>query len=104
MTEKENQSELAQVIALLIGYMNDKGQLPRLDKFIILKLYQEMLERRYKIPRIIDWNELLDLSIHAPPIDRPLWLHALSEIAKVNQKTEIVSQNFKKKPLLGGGD
>ena len=103
MSENQN-SELAEVIKILVNYMNGKGQLPRLDKFIILKLYQEMLEKRYKIPEIINWHELVQLSIHAPPIDRPLWLHALAELTKINQKTEIVSQNYKKKPLLGGAD
>jgi len=103
MSENQN-SELAEVLRILVKYLDGKGQLPRLDKYIILKLYQEILERRYRIPQIIDWNELVQQSIHAPPIDRPLWLHALAELTKINQKTEIVSQNYKKKPLLGGGD
>jgi len=94
-------SDLAQVIRILVEYMNGKGQLPRLDKFILLDLYQQAMMKVFNINQIVDWDKVIKLSIHAPPIERPLWLHALAEISKINNKTEIVSQQFKKKPLLG---
>ena len=95
-------SDLAQALKILVSYMNNKGQLPRLDKFILFELYIKSLCELYgcEEKEIIDIDKLVkEYSINAPAFEKPLWLIALSELAKLNQKTEIVTQLSKRKEL-----
>jgi len=94
-------SDLAQTIALFLEYMKGKGQLPHFDKFILLYLYQRALERRFKIPQIINWDEVVQMSINSPPLAPPLWLKAIESLTQINSRTEIVTQQFRKKGILG---
>ena len=101
MSVTPQSSDLAQTIALILEYMKGKGQLPHLDKFIILKLYQEALQKRFNIGEIINWKEVIEYSINSPIMAPPLWLKAVQSIANMNSRTEVVTQTFRKKPLLG---
>jgi len=101
MSQNNQASDLAQVISLMLEYMRDKGQLPHLDKFLLLKLYQKALEERFNIPEIVNWDDVIRYSINSPPLAPPLWLKAISSLANINNRTEIVQQTYRKKPLLG---
>lgn len=99
--QSQSTSDLAEALKLIISYINDKGQLPRLDVLILVKVGFEALSKYFDLNRneIIDFEELVRLSIHAPAINKPLWLQAISEISKINTKTEIVTEMRKGKRL-----
>lgn len=99
--QNQSTSDLAEALKLIISYINDKGQLPRLDVLILVKIGFEALARYFDLSpnEIINFEELIRLSIHAPAVSRPLWLQAISEISKINTKTEIVTELRKGKRL-----
>lgn len=93
--------ELSEALKILVTYLDGKGQLPRLDILILVKMGLEALSRIYDFPanEIVDFNELIRLSIHSPAVDKPLWLQAVGEITKINTQTQIITELKKRKPL-----
>lgn len=98
---QEYKGELSEALKILVSYLNGKGQLPRLDILLLVKMGIDALSYLYKFDsrELIDFYELIDLSIHAPPVGRPLWLEAIKEITKINTQTQIITELKKKKPL-----
>lgn len=98
----EYKGDLAEALSIIMEYMRGKGQLPRLDKFLVFYIGIQHLARLYCLheKEILDLDALVEkYSINAPPIETPLWLKAINEIAKINHKTEIITQVAKRKPL-----
>jgi len=93
-------SDLAQALRIMVEYMNNKGQLPPLDRVVYMILYERALEHFTK-REIINIDKLVELSIHSPAHRSPLWLEALKQLANINAKTEVITQVEKKKPILG---
>ena len=96
----EYRSDLAEALKIIVSYLNGKGQLPPLDKLILINMYSNAFKEVYGID-VIDLEKIIELSINSPSFVRPLWLQALAELAKINSKTEIITQTYKKKPLIG---
>lgn len=100
-SSQDYKGELSEALRILVAYLNDKGQLPRLDILLLVKLGLESLGLLYGFdPReLVDFHELIRLSIHSPAVERPLWLQAIGEITKINTQTQIITELKKRKPL-----
>jgi len=94
------QSDLAQALKILVEYLNGKGQLPPIDRVVYMILYEKALEY-FTGREIVNIDKLVLLSIHSPAYKKPLWLDALTQLAQINSKTEVITQVDKKKPILG---
>lgn len=94
-----SESDIAQVVKAMMEYARGKGQIPFMDRFILFYLILRSLEAWYNV-KIIDLEELVErYSINAPAIVKPLWIDFISEVAKINTKTEIITQLSKRKML-----
>jgi hypothetical protein len=95
-------SDIAQALKIIVEYSQGKGQLPRLDKFIIFWVGINSLCQLYNIDvkDIIDIDKLVkEYSVNSPMIEPPLWLKVIENMSKLNTKTEIITQLSKRKPL-----
>jgi hypothetical protein len=99
---KEYYSDLAEAIKLILAFAQGKGQLPRLDRFLIFWLGINALCDLYGIEpeEIVDLDKLIkEYSINAPALEKPLWLLVVEQLSKLNTKTEIITQVAKRKAL-----
>jgi hypothetical protein len=97
-----SESDIAQALRIIVEYAQGKGQLPRLDRFIIFLTGLTALSNLYNIDSksIIDLDKLVkEYSVNAPALEPPLWLKVIENMSKLNTKTEIITQLSKRKPL-----
>ena len=102
MISTERASDLAQALSIIVSYVQGKGQLPRLDRFIIFYIGLNALTKRFNvdISKIIDIDKLVkEYSINAPAPEAPLWLKVVENMSNINTKTEIITQLSKRKKL-----
>lgn len=97
-----NTSDIAQALSIIASYTHGKGQLPRLDKFLIFFIGLKSLGGLFNIDttKIIDIDKILrEYSVNAPVVKSPLWLEVVKHMSQINTKTEIITQLSKRKKL-----
>jgi len=90
--------EFAEALNILVKYLNGKGQLPRLQNLALLTIMEDAFRQEYGI-NIVDYDRLIELSIHSPVVVKPLWIEAVEKITKINSQTNIVTELSKRKRL-----
>ncbi len=99
---EEKISDIAQALKIIVDYAKGKGQLPRLDKFIVFWVGINALADLFNINvgDIIDIDKLVkEYSVNAPVYEPPLWIKVVENMSKLNTKTEVITQVAKRKVL-----
>lgn len=94
-----NQGELSQALSVLLHYLKDKGQIPRLGDFILINMIAGLINNYTGIRVRINWDKLVMLSANAPAISTPLWLSALDKLSKLGATTNIITELSQRKKL-----
>ena len=95
----QSQGELSQALLVLLKYLEDKGQIPRLGDFIIISVIQGLINNYTGIKVKIDWEKLVKLSANAPAVSSPLWLSALEKLSRLGAQTQIITELSQRKKL-----
>jgi len=95
----QSQGELSQALTVLLKYLEDKGQIPRLGDFILIALIEGLLNNYTDIKIRIDWERLVKLSANAPTLSSPLWLSALEKLSKLGAQTQVITEISQRKKL-----
>ena len=95
----QSQGELSQALLVLLRYLEDKGQIPRLGDFIIIAMLEGLINNYTDIKIHIDWERLVKLSANAPAINQPLWLSALEKLSRLGAQTQIITELSQRKKL-----
>ena len=99
---QDRASDLAQALSIIVSYAQGKGQLPRLDKFIVFWIGINALTKRFNVDinKVIDIDKLVkEYSVNAPAVEPPLWLRVVEHMSNINSRTEIITQLSKRKRL-----
>lgn len=92
--------ELSQALNTLIKYLENKGQLPDLQNFIVISILETLINAYTDIKITINWDKLITLSINAPrQASPPLWIEALDRLSKIGAQTQIITELSQKKKL-----
>lgn len=105
LDKQQTRSELGEVANMLLMYSKGKGQLMAMDKLVRLIIMQRLVDEIfYGRLKVIDFDQLIALSIHAPVHREPLWSSVLKNIAQgLTTKVEMITQQVKKKPIISAG-
>lgn len=98
MTDK-SLGELSQALQTLIKYLEDKGQLPDLQNFIVINIILSLINSYTDIKISINWEKLVKYSVNAPPQAQTLWLMALEKLSKLGAQTQIITEVSQRKKL-----
>lgn len=99
MTDNKSLGELSQALQTLIKYLEDKGQLPDLQNFIVINIILSLINSYTDIKISIDWEKLVKYSVNAPPQSQTLWLMALEKLSKLGAQTQIITEVSQRKKL-----
>jgi antitoxin component HigA of HigAB toxin-antitoxin module len=92
--------ELSQALNTLVKYLENKGQLPDLQNFIVIEILQTLINAYTDIKIYINWDKLVSLSINAPrQTYPPLWVDALEKLTKIGAQTQIITELSQRKKL-----
>jgi hypothetical protein len=91
--------ELSQALETLIKYLNNKGQLPDLQNFVIIAIIESIINSYTNIRIRINWDRLVQLSVNSPALASPLWLFALEKLSKLGAQTQIITELSQRKKL-----
>jgi len=92
--------ELSQALNTLIKYLENKGQLPELQSFIVIAIIEALINGYTNIKVKINWDKLVQLSVNSPLTHYPpLWLYALDKLSKIGAQTNIITELSQRKKL-----
>jgi hypothetical protein len=92
--------ELSQALNTLIKYLENKGQLPDIQSFVIISIIEALINSYTNIKVRINWDKLVQLSVNSPLTQSPpLWLYALDKLSKIGAQTNIITELSQRKKL-----
>ena len=92
--------ELSQALNVLVKYLENKGQLPELQSFIVIAIIEALINSYTSIRININWDKLVQLSVNSPlQLSPPLWLYALDKLSKIGAQTNIITEISQRKKL-----
>lgn len=92
--------ELSQALNILVKYLENKGQLPDLQSFVIIAIIEALINSYTNIKIHINWDKLVQLSVNSPlTLAPPLWLYALDKLSKIGAQTNIITELSQRKKL-----
>jgi hypothetical protein len=92
--------ELSQALNVLVKYLENKGQLPDLQNFVVIAIIEALINSYTNIRVYINWDKLVQLSVNSPlQLYPPLWLFALDKLSKIGAQTNIITELSQRKKL-----
>jgi hypothetical protein len=92
--------ELSQALNILVKYLENKGQLPDLQNFVVIAIIESLINSYTNIRVNINWDKLVQLSVNSPlALSPPLWLYALEKLARLGAQTNIITELSQRKKL-----